>query len=122
KTPKPTNPKPVEATLPETSARQRERSATLMATAQEPVPTAKRPIDQMDAAIVQSELPAPVISSEEKKVLAMQTPFSSTRQSIALLEEAVGEKLAMAKNIKDNIKDREVTFQLGKKELFTLKL
>lgn len=38
------------------------------------------------------------------------------------LENAVSDKVILAKNVKDELKDTDVTFKIGKKELFTVRL
>lgn len=112
----------VEITEPRSSARERELSTTLLATASAPMQVSMKKAEAAYMTVAESVPPIRVQLPEEKHTVAIETPFSSSKQGIALIENAVEEKLAMAKNIKENIKDRDITFQIGKKELFTLKL
>lgn len=54
--------------------------------------------------------------------IAVSTPFDQTKQGLNVLESAVNQKLTAAKDIKNKLKDTEVSVQLGKKEIFTVRL
>lgn len=50
------------------------------------------------------------------------TVFGEKPEGMNELENAVQEKIVVAKNIRENLKNTELTFQIGKRELFTVRL
>lgn len=58
----------------------------------------------------------------KKKNRFIATVFGEKPEGLNELENAVQEKILIAKNIKEDVKNTEVTFQIGKRELFTVRL
>ena len=58
----------------------------------------------------------------KKKTRFIATVFGEKPHGLNELENAVQEKIVIAKNIREDLKNTEVTFQIGKRELFTVRL
>lgn len=66
------------------------------------------------------EAPTEVLHKKRNRFIA--SVLGKKPELLNGLETAVNEKMIVAKNVKDELKDTDVTFKIGKKELFTVRL
>ncbi|MCB0695785.1 MAG: hypothetical protein KDC07_00390 [Chitinophagaceae bacterium] len=62
------------------------------------------------------------VSEPKKKNRFIASVLGSKPQIFNEIETVVNDKVVIAKNVKDQLKDTDVTFRIGKKELFTVRL
>lgn len=98
----------------------------------EPLPVTKAPMPEPVTSIVTAEqvqketptvsAPVEVNKKEDKKFLAWLPVSEEKKQGVNELTAAVGDKIEKIKNIKNKLKDSDVSIRIGKKELFVVKL
>lgn len=77
---------------------------------------------QRDEAVVTLPLPVEHDISDDRKGLLASLPIKENLQGINALSKSVEEKFEKIKDISEKIRDTDVRFRLGKKELFVVRL
>lgn len=68
------------------------------------------------------ELKIPEAETEKPKAINIQPGINLKASAIDDLGNILSDKLAIAKNVKEKLKDADVTFKFGQKEIFTVRL
>jgi hypothetical protein len=93
---------------------------------EEPAPIAKIETQPQHLPVIEQPSANEAITlqtvKEKKGILAWLPVNKEKTEGLSVLAEVVNEKIEKIKEVKNNIKDSEVTFKIGNKELFILRL